>query len=310
MMLMTSRFNALRSLLLPCAAMLLGSLCACEEHVVGTHFAGMGTRADTKEQAGKPFDFFGLLGSTDGNEWTVALYRVEGDHHAGLAREEARNLQSASGMQQVWINEMEDHSLICYGRYTSRGSQAARSDLTSWQTLAQSGRIKPPLLQMTPIVEREKIESPFDLRQLRGRGIYTLQIGFYENELNRQYARQQAEARVAELRATKVDAYFYHGPNRSLVTLGVFGDDAVRTGIQNQTAYMVYAPRVMSLQQRFPYNTINGEPLQDTRGGKPATRTDGSPIYQPSFLVKIPAGSGRQGPGNIRYGGAVVGERP
>src|SRR5690606_17423075 len=50
---------------------------------------------------------------------------------------------------------------------------------------------------------------------------YTLQIAVYESN-NPAEARRAAEQAAAQLRADGEPAFYYHGPSRSMVTLGAF----------------------------------------------------------------------------------------
>lgn len=112
-----------------------------------------------------------------------------------------------------------------------------------------------------------------DLRRFVG--VYTLQIGYYDDEYGKDF-RAAAERAVVVMREDGHEAYFYHGPHRSMVTIGLFSEkDFVREGVSS-----VYGPRIREAQKTHPYNLGNGRTLiQKVRGE--------SVGEQPSFIVKV-----------------------
>ena len=106
-------------------------------------------------------------------------------------------------------------------------------------------------------------------------GAYTLQIGFYDEQFGDQF-RQAAQEAAQVLRNDGHEAYFYHGPHRSMVTVGLFTEnDFVQDGVQS-----VYGPRIRELQQKHPYNLGNGRTLIQKVAGENLGE-------QPSFIVRV-----------------------
>ena len=85
-----------------------------------------------------------------------------------------------------------------------------------------------------------------------------------------------AEKAAAQLRTQGEDAYFYHGPKRSLVTIGLFNDSDINV----VNGSVVYSPRVKEVQKRFPYNLGNGVTVVEKVEGKKIRE-------QPSVIVKV-----------------------
>lgn len=124
----------------------------------------------------------------------------------------------------------------------------------------------------------------WDLRNARatlGDGAkYTLQIGVYgaadfradptPEELAT--ARREAERAVAMLRQSGELAWFFHGPKRSMVTVGIF-DESVLT--RDAT------PEYLLLKQKYPNNLYNGQGIREKLGRSEARMQD-------SLLVKVP----------------------
>ena len=112
-----------------------------------------------------------------------------------------------------------------------------------------------------------------DLAQHSGK--YSLQVAFYDAESGPEY-RRLAEQEARNLRKKGAEAYFYHGDNMSLVTVGVFEDsDFVQVG--NSFAY---GDNVKLLQAKFPYNMGNGHLVPEKKDNVIVGN-------QPSFLVKV-----------------------
>jgi hypothetical protein len=122
-------------------------------------------------------------------------------------------------------------------------------------------------------------QGAVDLRSVAGQGHYTLQIGYFEDPNDPALARQTAEQWAGQLRSQGTAAYYFHGPNRSMVTVGVFPANAASV---SETGVVTYSPAVRQLQQQFPHNLYNGNTIR-------VKLRDGRTIDQPSFLVRIPS---------------------
>ena len=121
-----------------------------------------------------------------------------------------------------------------------------------------------------------------DLKQHAG--MYSLQIGFYDEAFGKEF-RKAAEEMATILREDGVEAYYYHGPNISMVTVGLFDDsDLVKREVRMPNGLVSiqegYGPRIKVLQEQFPNNLGNGATVID--------KIDGQNLGpQPSFLVRV-----------------------
>jgi len=117
--------------------------------------------------------------------------------------------------------------------------------------------------QLVPLVGAGRaIADPFDLRQFIG--YYSFQIGFYDADFGKDF-REAAEQAVRVLREDGHEAYYYHGPYRSIIAIGVFDYNQafVRAGTVD-----TYAPQIRELQKTFPYNLSNGVTLKQKINGQ------------------------------------------
>jgi hypothetical protein len=146
----------------------------------------------------------------------------------------------------------------------------------------------------------------FDLGTVRARaqpGVeYTLQMGIYQiddgsrapTDAQLREIRQAAEMAVKTLRADGVEAFYWHGPSRSTVTVGLFGEsDLQRTAREGGKEMVVpqRSDRLAAAQAAFPQNLVNGMAIRVKVQG--ADSPDRAPVgkaggFQPSFLIRIP----------------------
>ncbi len=136
-------------------------------------------------------------------------------------------------------------------------------------------------LPVRAVVRDPKLKE-YDLAQFAGHmGRYSLQIGFWDETYRegRGDFRRAAEEQVMKLRSEGVEAYLFHGPLRSMVTVQLFGEADL---IRRADGSVLPGPRVAELQERFPYNLANGQPFRLTIFGKQQEDP------QPSFVIEMP----------------------
>ena len=124
-------------------------------------------------------------------------------------------------------------------------------------------------------VTSQAVAGPYDLRQFPG--MYTLQVEVYDDQIGDGY-QEVADDRVRTLRDEGEEAYCYHGPFRSQVTVGLFSHDEafVPHGMTE-----AYSPAVKKLQEQHPLNLYNGRTMiEKSRGRRIGEQT--------SSLVRVP----------------------
>ena len=204
--------------------------------------------------------------------WAIRLRRFADKAAADTF---ARRLAERAGFDDAWVREEDSGAAVYRGRFDRPSGEAAKRALRKTRARVLEGERPFSDAQLVPLGPGARgAADELDLRRHRGR--YSLQIGFYDERYPGD-RRAAAEARARELREKGHEAYYYHGPNRSLVTVGVFTRDALR---QRKGAFQ-YGPRIRELQKTFPHHRINGEPVVLKEGGPNRER-----VLQPSFLVK------------------------
>lgn len=233
-----------------------------------------GTRLDVAAQAGWTIVIVGFDAKAEGEKAAAALEQVRGVAGLGAAVLEVRGAAA----------------VVTYGRYASPEDEKARADLKRVKEMVVGGVL--PFSGATlapPLFEAIGGTLPrFDLRNVKAmhgtEAVYTLQIAVYcrlddvepsAKELGE--FRTAAEKAVVELRRTGETAFYYHGPRRSSVTVGLFGtkDYDVRKPRQQSVV-------LMGLRGKYPTNITNGAELKRKRAGQTQSTAD------PSFIVAVP----------------------
>ncbi len=220
--------------------------------------------------------------------WSIVLATITEPQHDQIAARWAEAFSRLTGLRGTWIETDERGSIVRYGSYESVESPKAQEDLRRIKETRIDGQS--PFLA-SYLARYGTTSAPGTLSELNllnarrlypgVETLYSLQIGVYEAERDTtpEQARRLAEQAALQLRAQNELAFFYHGPNRSMVCIGVFLEDAVDPGTG------IYSAEVRRVQERHPYNSYNGRTLEET-----ITGFDGKvrQVRQRSFLVAVP----------------------
>jgi hypothetical protein len=198
-----------------------------------------------------------------GQGWAIQVIQFTGPTRHSQAMALAKQIRSGTGLSDIWIEDINDTATIYHGRFPTATDPAIRAALDKVRTIQLESEAPFAKSQLVPLVGGGRaIADPFDLRQFIG--YYSLQIGFYDAGFGKDF-REAAEQAVRVLREDGHEAYYYHGPYRSIITVGVFdySQAFVRAGTVD-----TYAPQIRELQKQFPYNLSNGVTLLQKINGK------------------------------------------
>lgn len=229
-----------------------------------------------------------------GTAWTIQCLELRGPQHKEHIKQIAETLKRTPGIRphDVFTRDGPDEcSRLYYGTYyrsidKKSGRRAIpkqmRSDLELVKQLGagpgeyyflHARKVRMP----TPDVGNpEWALSSVD-------GVYTLQVAAFEPTDDFWEYKQAAADYCELLRAKGYEAYYYHSPTKavSMVTVGLFGREAVRTSGDGRT---YYSQDVIELQERdelLKYNWLNG-------GIYRVKNTKGVMVPVPSRLVRLP----------------------
>ena len=218
----------------------------------------------------------------------LRLAIFEGPGRVADGQEAAVLARRVEGLQDVTLVNADGVAILYAGRFARVRDRAAKRALKEARKLEGADRSvfegqRPfrdaELVLIAGPGSRENAYAPADPLDLRGHpGFYTLQVGFFDQEAKPD-RRTAAEFWANQLRREEgVEAFYHHGPNRSLVTVGLFHQsDFVREGQLD-----AYPPEARALQKRFPHNLGNGSTVIERRRG------GGDGTEQASLLVKTP----------------------
>ncbi|MBM4107402.1 MAG: hypothetical protein FJ255_01070 [Phycisphaerae bacterium] len=209
-------------------------------------------------------------------DWAIALALFP-QNESAQARQALARAQN-DGLTGAYLLPRRSGWAVAYGRYDSPESPQAQRDLAMVKG-RQVGDARPwaGAMLMPPEQQAAAGSLPdLDLRNARrlfGKAArYTLQINAYaradggrpsESELGE--FRRAAEQGAQELRRQGERAFYYHGPNMSLVTIGVFGDDDISGSDIDELGRSTPRPESMALQdarRKFPHMLLNGRGLK------------------------------------------------
>jgi hypothetical protein len=232
------------------------------------------------------------------NTWSIVLLAFRGDNQEQMAQQALTMVQSQWGLQDAYVDKRGQALVIAYGRYGDPQQPEAQADLRRVRLVEGEldGRIQQPFefAFLAPPANLGGNIPEFDLRNAQknhGRwAIYTLQIGIYRLEDGKTATasdiaefRRLAEEAVVQLRREGEQAFYYHGPSGSTVTIGLFGIEDFDPQLRLES------PRLRQLRQRFPHNLLNGMGIRRTmRVTDQQGRQVKTERLDPSMLVAVP----------------------
>lgn len=209
-------------------------------------------------------------------------YSIELGRYSGAqAYHGVHNLmQSArqdAGLANLWYATVGNETTVYLGRFRDDDSKEAKTALRQVREAEVNGKTlfaKAKIVKLN--AERGEVLDPRDLRSLKGKGLYTLQIGYYDGGYGPDF-RRAAETAVDVLRDQGEEAFYYHGPHRSMVLVNAWTHAEAFTLVGQVDRY---SNAVRVTQEKYPHNVPNGR----------AFGPDDDPDYvksQRSFLVPI-----------------------
>lgn len=243
------------------------------------------------EWSGSSQDGVRVPTQTGPDAWTIVLLVADAPGKAGSLLNQVR---SVGRLPDAFVMERNGRDVVAVGSYADPSSQVAQIELERVRSITIDG-VRPYerafLAPPSGDLSRGSIPE-YDLRNARARygeaALYTLQIAVYGREddkpvsaTDREQFRAAAEDAAVALRQGGELAFYYHGPNRSMVTVGIFGekDLQLEQGIPTESARLTLA------RDRHPLNLLNGRTIVEKVRSSTGGMIDRD---QSSFLVSVP----------------------
>jgi hypothetical protein len=193
---------------------------------------------------------------TEAPTLTIVLLEYKGPQAVESAERLAGELTS-QGLEEVFIVKGHEHAAVCVGRFGSWKDPAADRALRRVRRIRDAQGQYPFAGVMLMPVPEPLPENPWPVEEADGQ--YTLIVASWQNP--GRMARAQDYAR--RLREAGYEAYVYHGPSKSTVSIGAFGpeifDDPAKVGRPDARPKVV-DPKVKRLREAFPTLILEGEP--------------------------------------------------
>ena len=218
-----------------------------------------------------------------GATYAVGLDTFRGPDRFRKAHERMRALKEQAGLADLWTVDRDATLELYLGRFRGPTDPLAKAALDRVRAAEVDGRriYKDAALAALGAGAARARQQDFDelnLRRFSNRGKLTLQVAVYDEAYGADF-RNAAEEAAAALREDGDRAFYYHGPHRSMVTVGLFtfDDDFIQEGKQR-----AYGPGIEELREKYPYNLVNGITVIQRH-------KDGETIgEQQSLIVRVP----------------------
>jgi hypothetical protein len=222
--------------------------------------------------------------------WTITLSTFRGPDALAVAEGVLPKVRELPAVRDAVVQRRGEAVLITVGRFSDPAGDDAQRRLKEIRALVVDGEAAFPQAILTPPTGGQLGSRP-EYNLLRARDQMgkayrlTLQIGVYgrddlerPTEADLAEARKQAEQAAANLRREGELAFYYHGPRRSMVTVGLFTEDDLGSAAKN----LPVSPLLQQLRKKFPHNLYNGQGIRERTAGQTEAR------IQPSQTVRIP----------------------
>lgn len=224
-----------------------------------------------------------------GTPWTIRCTELRGPDHCQNVQQFADTLRRTDGIRSadVFYRSEEAESRLYYGKYYRRVDpktgkhetpKQLRADLDLLRGLGDPSGTRYFFGAMPVRMPQENVGNPeWDLS--RKNATYSLQVAAFEPAGDFWEFKKGAAEYCEELRKRGYEAYYYHSDASSIVTVGLFGPEGIRTDSQG---YAHYSPAVLAMQkdELLKYNRLNGRIYYVVQ--------DGEKIPVASQLVKVP----------------------
>ncbi|MCO6437200.1 MAG: hypothetical protein J5J06_08950 [Phycisphaerae bacterium] len=228
-----------------------------------------GTTSAPRMSSADSGGFAGRLERGRGAPWTILCFERQGDDRIMVIRQLAETLRRTPGVRpgdvMVIDDDQEGFTRLYYGVYYRKTDPSGRrsmpprmdKDLMMIKSLGtpdgrrlflQARRVPVPLPDVGP--------PEWNLASTSA--VYSLQVGVFQPTDDFWEFKQAAVDYCRALREEGYEAYYYHTPSASMVTVGTFGEDALVPQDRGLWRYSAKIERLRNSSDLLRYNVLNG----------------------------------------------------
>jgi len=226
-------------------------------------------------------------------EYTILLYVLKSVDHADRIQSFKTQTERDTGWKGLFVVTRADHSELYWGKYANH-KQASKN-------LAKAKKYRTPLgvkpyaqAIILPLPASQPGPPEWNLKNADG--AYTVVVATFHDvpEANYFGRKGNAVAYCRQLRQKGKEAYFHHGPANSLVTIGTFGQGAVRMVQRgDRRTPQILDQGIIAIQREFPYLAVNGRQELTVQMNPATGRIEKVP--DKTYPARIPKGNDGQG---------------
>ncbi len=224
------------------------------------------------------------------NAWTIVIVAFRGDEADQLSKLALHKVQTEGNLPEAFLERRGEAIVVAYGQYESGDSPRGVAELKRIQSMEVNGKTPFHDALLAPPANGSNLGGMPQINLVQAKALYgehalyTLQVAVYgrqdllrptEDDLKE--ARRDAERAAMKLRQEGEQAFYYHGPRMSMVTIGVFDEEDF-----DPQAPTAQSSRLRDARRRFPNNLYNGAGIKVRRPGQAEAH------LQASTLVAIP----------------------
>jgi hypothetical protein len=197
---------------------------------------------------------------------SIALISLQGSGHEARAEMLRQDLSAKTGWD-LFLYTRGNATAVMRGRYPSL--DAAQNDLAASKRHLYNDA---PIFRGAMIVPLATADvGPEEWNLENCRGSYSVVVAVFYDDPEHDYVGRKKFALdyVRELRQKGENAFYYHGPSKSSVTIGDFPADAVvETPVAGKAARVdIRDPRIKQVMTRHPLLAVNGREFNTRQPG-------------------------------------------
>lgn len=191
--------------------------------------------------------------------YTILLETFVREGHAQEAERYRIETAKHTGWQGLYVVDKKDHSELYWGKYRTL-KEAEKNLALAKAFTAPVGGYKLYVKAIVVPLEDPDVGSP-EYNLANAQGYYTVLVAVFYDVPEASYfgRKQNAVEYCQQLRGRFQEAYYYHDPTRSAVTVGRFAKSAVRIEMVNGVEKpLIVDPRMQAVIDEFNCLAVNG----------------------------------------------------